>query len=32
MGTKLAYSLASMYIFVLFAICGHIGKKDLLQM
>lgn len=28
MGTKLPYSLASMYIFVLFAIRGHIGKED----
>ena len=29
MGTKLPYSLASMCISVLFAIRGHIGKKDL---
>ena len=28
MGTKLAYSLALMYIFVLFAIRGHIGKEE----
>lgn len=28
MGTKLPYSLASMYIFVLFAIRGHIGKEN----